>query len=84
MFFIFSKLGFFGSNSSKVESAPSIGPKQDTEKNVIKKIITTAASTSNSLFGMHTPRNMSRVFAHVNEQKPKDYWDWENTTIKYG
>jgi len=32
MYFIFSKLGFFGGNSSKVESAPSIGPKQESEK----------------------------------------------------
>jgi len=85
MYFLFSKLGFLGGNNSKIEtSPPSIGPKQDNDKNVIQKIFTTAAAQSNSLFGNNHPKNMSRVFAHVNEQQPKEYWDWESTTIEYG
>jgi len=90
MFFILSKLGIFGSSNNttkeKIETQ-DMGPEKapPEQKNVIQKIFSTTASIpGNSFFGSNTPRNMSRVFAHVNEQMPKSYYDWESTTIQYG
>jgi len=87
MFFIFSKLGIFGGNRNTNEKLENndIGPQKPPEhKNVIQKIFsTTVAVPSNSLFS-NNPRNMSRVYAHVNEQMPRSYWDWESTTLEFG
>jgi len=87
MYFIFSKLGFLGgSNKNKNVATSNIGPnpKPKEHKNVIQKIFTTTAVPQDSYFTGHTPKNMSRVFAHVNEKMPKEYWDWESTTLQFG
>jgi len=86
MYFIFSKLGLLGNSVPKEkETTQAIGPKPEPEhRNVIQKIFTTTATPSNLFLSGTQPKNQSRVYAYVNQQKPKSYWDWESTTIQYG
>jgi len=88
MYYIFSKLGFLGSSESKnnnsANSGSNIGPKPEpSHKNVLQKIFTTTSSAIPQESIFPRPKNMSRVFAHVNEKMPKDYWDWESTTLQF-
>ncbi|KAG4086478.1 kinase-like domain-containing protein [Neocallimastix lanati (nom. inval.)] len=87
MYFIFSKLGFLGSSNKNKAATSNIGPNRESPeyKNIVQKIFTTSAIPQDSyLTGeINPPRNMSRVFAHVNEKMPREYWDWENTTLQF-
>jgi casein kinase II subunit alpha len=91
MYFIFSKLGFLGSSEPKNKTTvnvdsnidSNVAPKTEAaHKNIIQKIFTTTASISQESTYPRV-RNMSRVFAHVNEKMPKEYWDWESTTLEF-
>jgi len=85
MYFIFSKLGFLGSSESKNKASSNVGskPEPTEHKSVLQKIFTTASNVMSHEPINPPPRNMSRVFAHVNEKMSKDYWDWESTTLEF-
>jgi len=85
MYFIFSKLGFLGNSNKNKAATSNIGPNPEppeNKKNIIQKIFTTTAVPQDT-YGGHPPRNMSRVYAHVNEKMPREYWDWESTTLQF-